>query len=711
MIGFLRKPGNKEKANNTFSDILTGSTTDFIFERLNLGCMVDDRLAYYRLPGSLPPFLDLQIDAFNEALNGHVISIDLSSAAKQPAVKLYSFSVELQPALPRNTKMLVNGYQSWSRSELMGEQDRLKPLFMPTRSLLGPFGDYDLFKYSGKKGHLHSWSYTYFRLADGRVVFFGSLDERSGYTIFEYNYADGKLVIHKDCKGAEVGESASLLKLVMSTGEPDQMFDLYCKLTGNVRTQAKKISGWCSWYNYYTAVSESNIMQNLENLSKKKIPLDVFQIDDGWQAAIGDWLEENSKFPSGMQAVAREIEKKGYRPGLWLAPFICVPSSKVFRDKPHWLLRNTKGRPVKAGFNPGWGGYFYALDFYAPGVQDYLDQVFWQVQDNWGYRMLKFDFLYAAALLPHAGKSRGQIMSEAIDFITARTKQSTLLGCGVPLASAYGNFEYCRIGSDVGPYWNNYLARLNYRERVATENSLVCTIARKELDRRFFRNDPDVFILRDGTNGINENKLIPEQRYTLFLLNNLLGGLIFFSDNVGELSESQLVLLQSVFPLTETKVIEYTALADLHSFKFIAADKEYMLFANLSPNVREVKVTGSYYFHPELFLVPPGKTLTLAPCQSYCLYRVKRSDVNYYLLGAVGHIFPGAQVEQFTTDLSAEKVEIITHREASPETTLYVGVPSCAGSVTVNGQNRMLLEKDGFIYAKIDFTKGGKTSF
>lgn len=711
MIDFLRKPNNKVKANFPFINILTGCSSSFIFEKLNFSCLVNDRLVDHMLPGLLPPFLDLQVNAFSEVQNSVVISLDLSSDSQQSQLELFSFSAELQPAFPQDTKMLVNGFQSWSRSELMGERDRLKPLSFLSRPLLASYGDHDLFKYSGKRGRLHSWSYTYFRLTDGRVVFLGSLNERSGYTIFDYNYADGKLMIHKDCKGARVGDGINLLKLFMGTGELDQLFDLYSKLIGYVRPQAEKISGWCSWYNYYTAVSEPIIMQNLDNLTKSKLPLDVFQIDDGWQAAIGDWLEPNSKFPSGMQAVAETIEKNDFRPGLWLAPFICVPSSKVFQDKPQWLLRNKKGKLVKAGFNPGWGGFFYALDFYAPGVQDYLDQVFKKIQDQWGYRMLKLDFLYAAALLPRAGKSRGQIMAEAIDFIAARSKKSILLGCGVPLAPAFGNFEYCRIGSDVGPYWKDYLTGLHYRERVAAENSLVCTIARKELDRRFFRSDPDVFLLRDGVRGINENKLSPEQRFTLFLLNNLLGGLIFFSDDVGELNSAQLAMLKSAYPLAETKITMHTILANLHSFRFTSGEREYLLYANLSAEAKEIKITGSYYYHPEHFLMPPGKTLNLVPYESICLYKVRRSEEDYYLLGAGGHIFPGAQIEKFNADVSKETVEIVLHRKASPATTLYLGVPACAGSVTVNGQSRMLLDKEGFRYAKVDFTKEGETGF
>ncbi len=710
MIVLFRKPVDKNKTGIPLFNASIGNSKDFLFDQVSLSCLIDGRVVNYRLPGSWPPLLTLQVNASSEGQNGLVASLELFSSPEQSKLDLFSFSAELDLDLPQNTEMMVNGFQSWSRSELMGSRDRLKPLSLLARPLLAPIGDHKLFKYSGKRGRLHSWSYTYFRLADGRVFFFGSLDERSGYTVFDYNFAEGKLVVRKDCEGVRIGAGSNLLKLFFGAGELDQLFALYSSLIGHARPQAKKISGWCSWYNYYTAISELILMRNLESLRKNKLPLDVFQIDDGWQVAVGDWLEPNSKFPSGMLSMAKAIEISGYRPGLWLAPFICVQSSKIYQEKPQWLLRNKKGKPLKVGFNPNWEGFFYALDFYAPGVQEYLDQVFKKIQEQWGYRMLKLDFLYAVGLLPRVGKSRGQIMAEAVDFIEARTKKSILLGCGMPLAPAFGNFEYCRIGSDVGPYWKDYLAALNYRERVAAENSLVCTIARKELDRLFFRNDPDVFILRNGVRGVNENKLSPEQRYTLFLLNNLLGGLIFLSDDVEELNSTQLTMLKSAYPLAETEVINHAIRDNLHAFTFTAADREYLLYANLAAESKQVKISGSYYYHPEYFLMPPGKTLSLAPYESICLFKVKRSDEDYYLLGAEGHIFPGVQIEKLTTDISLETAEIILNQIASSAAIIYLGIPAYADSITVNGQRRMLLEKDGFRYVKVDFSPEGETN-
>ena len=58
------------------------------------------------------------------------------------------------------------------------------------------------------------------------------------------------------------------------------------------------------------------------------MPFDVFQIDDGWQLAHGDW-EPNKKFPSGMNTMAEKISANGRTPGLWLAPFMVSANSQL----------------------------------------------------------------------------------------------------------------------------------------------------------------------------------------------------------------------------------------------------------------------------------------------------------------------------------------------------------------------------------------------
>jgi alpha-galactosidase len=707
VIDFFGKLNTRENPGFPAVSNARKGENQFLFSQLNLRCRFKGQALDYELPGVFPAHLSLEAESIPRTDGSLTFSVDFTPCLDNKDLMLDSFSLALIPAFPQDTRMMVNGYQSWSRSEEMGQGDRLAPLTYPVRKLLAPFGDHGLFKYSGKKGCFHSWSYTYFRLNNSKVVFFGSLDEKSGFTIFEYDFKSGCLFIRKDCEGAVIDKQFRLLNLYLGTGALEQLLSAYSEMFKPCRQAAPKVSGWCSWYNFYTKVSEQDIITNLSSLEKQKISLDYFQVDDGWQQAIGDWLNCNHKFPSGMKAVADQIKKGGLRPGIWLAPLICVPSSDLFKNHPDWLLCDRRGKPIRAGFNPGWEGFFYALDFDAPGVQDYLDRVFEKVQENWGYRMLKLDFLYAAALLPHNGKTRGEIMAEVVDFIEARTKKCTVLGCGVPLASVFGKFDYCRIGSDVGPYWDGYLSYLNYRERVSTENSLVCTIGRHNLDKLFFRNDPDVFVLRDGRHGLNYNQLNNNQRYTLFLLNNLLGGLIFFSDDVSELTADQLKILRSAYPLAEVKMKDFNSSCDLYTFRFSIGERSYQIFANLSGERKQVRVTGGYYFNPDYFLIQPGTILYLEAYESKCLYQVNFCEHDYFLLGATGHLFPGVQIELLKTDIAKETVNILLSSDADPSSSVYLGLPAVAGSIRVNDANKLLMEKDGIRYAVVDFCREG----
>jgi hypothetical protein len=57
-------------------------------------------------------------------------------------------------------------------------------------------------------------------------------------------------------------------------------------------------------------------------------------------------------------------------------------------------------------------------------------------------------------MIPRNGKSRGEIMWEAMDLIRDFVgPEKLVLGCGVPLATAFRKVDYCRIGSDVAPWW------------------------------------------------------------------------------------------------------------------------------------------------------------------------------------------------------------------------------------------------------------------
>src|SRR3989454_9743031 len=57
----------------------------------------------------------------------------------------------------------------------------------------------------------------------------------------------------------------------------------------------------------------------------------------------------------------RSIHARGFKAGLWVAPFGVAEASGVPTAQPDWLLRDATG-PVVCETREAWGGKIYALD-------------------------------------------------------------------------------------------------------------------------------------------------------------------------------------------------------------------------------------------------------------------------------------------------------------------------------------------------------------
>lgn len=291
-------------------------------------------------------------------------------------------------------------------------------------------------------------------------------------------------------------ETGSAQWLVL-TGPEERVFEAYARaLAQQLGRRGNDLPPrvWCSWYGLYADIAEPVLLATLQGLDD--LPFDVFQIDDGWQQDIGDW-EPNAQFPSGMAAMAQAIAQTGRRAGLWLAPFVVRPTAHLYREHPEWILRDTYGRPVWAGYN--WGGPIFALDTTREDVQDWLISLIRKVR-TWGYTYLKLDFLYAAALpgRRHRDIPRETALREALIRLREAAGEDTyLLLCGVPILPALGLADGLRVGPDTAPYWDNPLATAVLHNYAApgAQNALRTTLHRLWL-RPLVHVDPDVVFFR-----------------------------------------------------------------------------------------------------------------------------------------------------------------------------------------------------------------------
>ncbi|MFF7562547.1 glycoside hydrolase family 36 protein [Streptomyces pseudovenezuelae] len=218
-----------------------------------------------------------------------------------------------------------------------------------------------------------------------------------------------------------------------------------------VRTPRPAPTVWCSWYEYFTGVTEDDIHENLRAMDTLDLPVDVVQIDDGYQKALGDWLTLSGRFRS-RAGIADAIRARGRRAGIWTAPFLVDPASDLAAEHPDWLVEDLDGGFLHAGRN--WGHDLCVLDTTHPEAARYLASVFRTLVSE-GYDYFKVDFLYAGALegVRHSADDALTAYRSGIELIReAIGEDAYLLGCGAPVLPSIGLFDAMRVSPDTAPH-------------------------------------------------------------------------------------------------------------------------------------------------------------------------------------------------------------------------------------------------------------------
>jgi len=490
--------------------------------------------------------------------------------------KILSASITLSFVFGERDKLFLNGYQSWTLSreippDFKDKTMRLCPKFVDKKFGFSMYGDRCFYKSRRIKGVNHGYSYAYIRRGS-EYILLGSLAENTGYTRIIFNAAQNTITLEKDCKGRVFSGEYTLFDMVIARGDEEQVFDEWFNRLKVTPLTTEKKTGYTSWYNYYQDISENIILNDLKAMRTLPVKPDIFQIDDGFESKVGDWLTiDKTKFPHGLKPVAEAINKENLTAGLWLAPFVCEKESALFSEHKDWLLKYPSGELVYTGCN--WSG-MYALDFYNKQVQEYVKECITAYKEM-GFKLFKLDFLYAACVVPKKDKTRAEIMYDVMDFLREVCGDCAILGCGVPLLPAFGKVEYCRIGMDMSLSWDDkaYM-RLFHAERASTKHTMLNTIYRRQLSGKAFLNDPDVFLLRDYN-----MELSAAQKEALSTVNGLFGGLLFASDDFSKYSAEQKRLYLRTVKLTSATNISaeekngimrlsYTLENDRHSISY-----------------------------------------------------------------------------------------------------------------------------------------------
>lgn len=279
----------------------------------------------------------------------------------QCSLKIRKFQIVLPYSYNKRQRIFVNGYQSWTESreyfihERMDGFSRLKKwvLTRPFNAYSGlcRAGDAFFCRYPLLNGNFFGYSYGYIR--DGKTVdLFASLSEKCGFTIIRFDVLKSRVIIEKDFDGVVFNGKMLLADFVHLNGGYDAVFDKWFEMMNIQCRLSEKMCGYTTWYNYYKNIDENIVFRDLDALSQLPERVDIFQIDDGYQKCVGDWLFTNEKkFPSGMKKLAVEIHSKNMLAGLWLAPFAATKDSFIYKEHKDWLVRYENGELYPAGAN------------------------------------------------------------------------------------------------------------------------------------------------------------------------------------------------------------------------------------------------------------------------------------------------------------------------------------------------------------------------
>ena len=323
--------------------------------------------------------------------------------------------------------------------------------------------------------------------------------------------------------------------------------------------------GWCSWYCHGPSVSSALMLEATEKLrlmaARGELPADkgrplLVQLDDGWQAAWGDWLTPNAKFPDGLRPFAAAARAAGFVPGLWLAPAALTKDSALAAAHPEWILRDARGRPVDCGYTAP-GLWMLALDVSHPEALAHVRRVVRTLVHEWGFGYLKCDFLHCAAM-PSDGRHDGALSrAAALERLVAAIRDEAgpdtfVLGCGAPLGPCAGHVDAIRVSADAATHWlpvgpnivgTRWLFSSDRTNLPAARNQVRNTLARLALGGAFWLNDADCLILRE-----EGAEFTLGQARALASVAALGGSPLIFSDGVGSLAADRLAVLQALLP-------------------------------------------------------------------------------------------------------------------------------------------------------------------
>jgi hypothetical protein len=142
----------------------------------------------------------------------------------------------------------------------------------------------------------------------------------------------------------------------------------------------------------------------------KRLGVETFILDDGWQARSGDWQPDSPQYPEPRWDGSADSKFRPRFPdprfdavrdaiapmklGLWMSPTFFNPAAETFTQHPEWECRPVGDALVADNeADPDGGSNEAGLGPWGPAALPHVERRIREAIEAWGVRYFKFDFL------------------------------------------------------------------------------------------------------------------------------------------------------------------------------------------------------------------------------------------------------------------------------------------------------------------------------
>lgn len=144
-----------------------------------------------------------------------------------------------------------------------------------------------------------------------------------------------------------------------------------------------------NWEGTYFNFTKKKLLEIADAASK--IGIELFVLDDGWfgnrnndDSSLGDWYENKEKLGGTLAELAKEMNKRGLKFGLWFEPEMISPDSDLFRQHPEWAVSVPNVKPHLSRNQ-------LVLDYAREDVRKYIIERLTGILSNANIEYVKWD--------------------------------------------------------------------------------------------------------------------------------------------------------------------------------------------------------------------------------------------------------------------------------------------------------------------------------